>query len=112
MVIVGLSTIPAADLDKMTNLTRPQAAAPDSWSSESTERDTQLSIHRTVELRDSGHHAELWPVLRDYAASFAADAQRCCLYVLRQNTRTANSVTVPVELDLTTDCHLGCKSLS
>ena len=88
------------------------AAAPDSWSSESTERDTQLSIHRTVELRDSGHHAELWPVLRDYAASFAADAQRCCLYVLRQNTRTANSVTVPVELDLTTDCHLGCKPLS
>eukprot|EP01050_Picozoa_sp_SAG11_P010995 SAG11_NODE_1136_length_5731_cov_23.656250_6_plen_311_part_00 len=40
------------------------SAAPAPWSARSTERSVQLSIHRSVELRESGdgNHAVLWPV--------------------------------------------------
>lgn len=40
------------------------SAAPEPWSALSTERAVQLSIHRSVELRESGddNHSLLWPV--------------------------------------------------
>jgi hypothetical protein len=55
------------------------AAAPSPWSAESTERSVQLSVHRSVELRESGdgNHSLIWPVLRAFAEAFVADARGC-----------------------------------
>jgi hypothetical protein len=55
------------------------SAARAPWSVMSTAPDVQLSIKRTVELRDSGdgNHAVLWPVLRAYVEEFVADTRGC-----------------------------------